>query len=896
MPSGRELLATRGHDERRPAASLRVAGMPRVPTALILRERLLSLLDADPAPALTVLQAGSGFGKTSLLVQWARRRAEQEPVVWITAEEPFPDPSAFWRDVHRGLAGVGLLDDDPEPGDPTRDTGSALSASLRRRLACLRSPVTLVVDHFERIGRTETEHRLIELVTRVDGLRLVVATRMPSEIASAATASRLDLRVVDAAALRFSDREIRRLAARLEVGASPRELEQLGVQLDGWPFGVRVLLERRLRAESAIASAQHGLLGAAVISAPAWDADHLDEHVLRSLRDLDRLDRLAVTSVLESFDLDQAAALGFELDAHLLHELEARGMGAWRLDAEPPEYRLHPALRRALRDRLGDDRARTAFGRLALRHAARREFGPAFDAAIRAEEWTLAARCVRSDLFAVLMLLRQRPDALDAVPRPVLHREPLLMLVSGIAHHSAGRHAKAVRTLLAAVAAFEHPHGAVQRAPTPDQVWVQGILTIALRLAGRHELVPVALRRFRRMLETVDDPDGQLDPAMVLFRAQTVITLAFMDELGAAEQLALDTMIEQHRATPFQQANLRGLTAFAHARRGDPVRAAAVLESIARTGAPPHFTESLFAVPMHIAAAWTALERFEPEEADAALRRADPHRATTEHWPFVLEARVHVDWQRQGPASALMALRESRSEKRFAAPIGDAVALMLVALEAELLLAAGRGAEARALLTPARLRRSTRLEVPRSRSLLLRGDGDQAAAIADRHAHSAALPWQDRIDLLLISASANLRAGDHASAQARFDEAAAIAQRVGVLLPFASMPRADLLALSLRRPELQDRIPERPARYPEPEIVVALSRREQHVLAALASDRTLPEIAQLLSVSKNTLKSQLRSVYRKLDVSNRQEAVAFARRTGLMMVPQEQRPDALSSS
>ena len=56
----------------------------------------------------------------------------------------------------------------------------------------------------------------------------------------------------------------------------------------------------------------------------------------------------------------------------------------------------------------------------------------------------------------------------------------------------------------------------------------------------------------------------------------------------------------------------------------------------------------------------------------------------------------------------------------------------------------------------------------------------------------------------------------------------------------------------------------------------ALTRRERVVLVELAEDVTLEEIATRLFVTRNTVKSQVRSVYRKIGVSTRAEAVASA--------------------
>jgi DNA-binding CsgD family transcriptional regulator len=70
---------------------------------------------------------------------------------------------------------------------------------------------------------------------------------------------------------------------------------------------------------------------------------------------------------------------------------------------------------------------------------------------------------------------------------------------------------------------------------------------------------------------------------------------------------------------------------------------------------------------------------------------------------------------------------------------------------------------------------------------------------------------------------------------------------------------------------------------PAPAVVPAapLTRRELVVLANLAEDVTLEQIATRLFVTRNTVKSQVRSAYRKIGVSTRAEAVAWARQAGI---------------
>jgi LuxR family maltose regulon positive regulatory protein len=61
-----------------------------------------------------------------------------------------------------------------------------------------------------------------------------------------------------------------------------------------------------------------------------------------------------------------------------------------------------------------------------------------------------------------------------------------------------------------------------------------------------------------------------------------------------------------------------------------------------------------------------------------------------------------------------------------------------------------------------------------------------------------------------------------------------------------------------------------------------LSQREQTVLRLLAAGLSNPEIAEELVVSRNTIKTQISSLYRKLNASNRKEASAIAQRWHLL--------------
>jgi len=69
--------------------------VPRPRPGLVPRPRLLEQLDKGMASALTLVCAPAGFGKTSVLAEWARRRPPS--VSWLSLDHSESDPARFWR-------------------------------------------------------------------------------------------------------------------------------------------------------------------------------------------------------------------------------------------------------------------------------------------------------------------------------------------------------------------------------------------------------------------------------------------------------------------------------------------------------------------------------------------------------------------------------------------------------------------------------------------------------------------------------------------------------------------------------------------------------------------------------------------------------------------------------
>src|SRR4029079_684137 len=137
-------------------------------------------LRAVSAPGrLTLVVAGAGWGKTTLVAEWAR--AEPGPVAWFSVDATDADPVRFWGALVAALDGVTprvasraaqLL------GAPGTSTVTDVVPALLDELTALGTPVTLVVDDYHLAASAEVHLGLTVLVSHLPAtLRLVLLSR-----------------------------------------------------------------------------------------------------------------------------------------------------------------------------------------------------------------------------------------------------------------------------------------------------------------------------------------------------------------------------------------------------------------------------------------------------------------------------------------------------------------------------------------------------------------------------------------------------------------------------------------------------------------------------------------------------------------------------------------------
>jgi LuxR family maltose regulon positive regulatory protein len=146
---------------------------------------------------------------------------------------------------------------------------------------------------------------------------------------------------------------------------------------------------------------------------------------------------------------------------------------------------------------------------------------------------------------------------------------------------------------------------------------------------------------------------------------------------------------------------------------------------------------------------------------------------------------------------------------------------------------------------------------------------------------------RSRIEAELVLATTARRRGDRTEAAARFSTAVAAATAHGTRMPLALVPRAELEELvglvgRERAPEWLSRVRATAAVAPGGQRLIRLTRQEERLLCALSEDADEQALAVALEVSRNTVRTQLHTLYRKFGVNSRGALRAHARRQGLL--------------
>jgi LuxR family maltose regulon positive regulatory protein len=884
------LLATKLHPPRR-----RLSVVPR--------PRLLARLSDHELPALTLVSAAAGFGKTTLV---ADRFADESATAWLSLDPRDDDPVSFWTYVVAALQTV-----QPDLGVDARSllrspqtSIDAVVAMLLNDLVGSAGDLVLVIDDYHVVTSTEIHDTMAFFLEHLPPhVHLVVVSRADPPFPLAALRARGELVEVRSADLRFTaDEATTYLNGTMDLTLTPADVESLERRTEGWIAALQ-LAALSMQGRDDVASFIAGFAGD-----DRFIIDYLAGEVLeRQTEDVRRF--LLETAILNRLTGSLCDAVTDRDDGRaVLDQLDRANLFLIPLDDHRGWYRYHHLFADVLRARLLDEPP-VDVGVLHRRASdwfeANGDRAEAIGHAMAGNAFERAAELIER---AAPEMRRTRKEAtlrawLEAIPEEFFEDRPVLGIALVGARMSTGDHA-GVEELVDMAEQWVGSTGDQADRPTPvvfdREEFARLPAQVAVYRAALALLVgevDATIAYAERALALVEPTDhlrrgsasallglahwsvGDLESARARYAdAVTSLTAAdhLADVLGCCLALS-DIQIAQGRlddATETLESGLRLAADHAGLRGEADMRVGLSELSLERNeldDAARHLRESadlgeVAGLPQH-AYRWRV--------ATARLRRAEGD----------LDS-----------AFELLEEAEPLYATDFSPPIRPVSAMKArVQIERGDLAAADRWAAAQGLATGDELSYVREFEhVTLARALLAREESiDDAITLLDRL--RVAADDGDRtgstIEILVLLAIAHQRRGDAAAAVEAIEDALVRAEPQGHVRAFVDEGHpAAVLVQSVSGEGAAARHAQRvlagfgPVRADPPVstgLVDDLSPRELDVLRLLRSELSGPDIARELLVSLNTLRTHTKNIYAKLGVNNRREAVRRAAELGL---------------
>ena len=872
---------------------------PGVPAWAVLRARVTKLIaEGTRRSPLTVVTGPPGAGKTMALTLWAA--TEPRPVAWVSLDDYDDQLGVFWSYVVEALRRSGAALPKDLPAAPRgRAAGHVFLPCLASALAAQNPPVTLVVDDLHVLTGPPVLTELDFVLRNAGpGLRVVISSRTDPMLPLHRYRLAGELTEIRAGDLAFSTAEAGLLIAQHGGTPSADSLECLTRLTEGWAAGIR------LAAMSMDTHPDPDQFIRELITEDSALTGYLVEEVLNThppeVRDVllsaSILDRVSAEAASELTGNERAAVI-LAAVAHANAFVQSLGRGWYRYHTLFADV-LRLKLRREYPDRMP----------VLYRRAARwyQRTGPLADAvryAARAGDWQLAASMVIDGLAISEIIEPRDSQSLASEFRGMPHgqawTEPQPYLVSAASAVSAGQYESAAATLAAAESILE-------RGPADQgaagQLAAAMIRLSASRRTGDLEGAAAAASRAEALVGRLagESAEGtarhrQIRARVLCDRGAVELWSGHLDDAarvldsGAAAATAPDTVHER--------AECRGHLALVEALRGRLRRAAKVAGGTMTAHAADEHMHAQHACPAALAAlAWVHLERGELREARAGLKQLDaalgisPDRLIAA--VACLLAACGALAEGRGAAAAQLV---ARARSGWAVPAWLDQRLNLV--ESRAWVAAGDTPAALAAAGRAGHDASPETAVALAQAWLAAGDGESArrVLVPALAAHGEA-PERVRLQAWLVDAQVSYGSGDSALGRRSLVSALQLAEREQLRLPFViergwigPVLRHDPeLARSHRRLFAPDQRHDQltaPPRTPEraaPLTVEPLTEREREVLRYVSRMLNTAEVASEMYISINTVKSHLKSIYRKLAAGHRGEAVRRARQLELI--------------
>ncbi|MBL8267202.1 LuxR C-terminal-related transcriptional regulator [Steroidobacter sp.] len=877
----------------------KIAPSARPASQHVPRETLLHRLDEVVCHRLTLLHAPAGYGKTSLLGQWHRLLAERGiEVAWLTLEEEESDAARFAEYLMAAIGGSNSGESMP--------TRAALSAIVNR-LSLAERDTVLILDDFHRAESEAVCHFVRGLIKLAPPrLHIVIASRDYPNLGQAVLAANEDLVEIGIEDLKFTLDEAQLMLSRgASVPLAEDDIARLLKRTEGWPIALQMTaLSLRKGCDRAELIAN--------FSGPAWElASYLSEQVLASLPpDIESI--ITRTAILERLNGDLVNLLCERSDGQLmLEQLEKQNLFLLPLDAQHLTYRYHQLFAQILRDRLVR-RDPAAFRQLHRKAAhwfsTHGQIAEAVGHAIGAAD---------EEFLAVIL------D--DAGGWRMIPEGRMETLIAGLAHLSSATIARFPRLQLANVyrlikqgqmttarTSYDAFRNSMERSSLPADLWTE--VNLVGEVLSEYENTPVRLEDLlakEALILSLPSHDHLMLANVCESLGEKYCDCGWLERALEPTRRAR----EHHRAlgSLYGEMFARLLEARIRLAQGRLDEAQVVLKEAAADIHHNYGPRSDLAANCAVYQAETLFERDAVDEASALLDWALPHMEQSDGW-FEIYASGFCTAIRaafgNSPAEAermLMRMRTIAGRRHL-----TQLQLLADVYEVESLIHAGRNDAARERadeIGMSSLAAAMSEEVPAYRHIALAASvclaklhlcaGDHQAAMAEidsterwarKHGQSRLL-----ITLCILAAHAHRLAKAPEQAITRFDEAVSMSMFQGFISPFLDCWRFISISATidarhatarntdrfrenfLRR--LRKSLERHSAQSRE---ATLLSGPELSALRHLDQGYTNKEIARLLKISPNTVKYHLKSLYEKLGVNSRRDAVRLSREQKLL--------------